>query len=401
VGGALVGGGAPYGSNVMKWSGTAWVPVGAFDFNVWTLAVYNGELYAAGDFTTVDGLSVNGIARWNGTAWSDPESGFNGTVQALTVWNGKLVAAGYFTSANVAANYIAAFDGNNWSALGSGTNAQVMGLGTWAGNLAAVGFFTTAGSVAAPHLALWDGTSWSSPGGGVNNIAYSTTNWNGDLIVGGIFNQAGGVPAASVARWDGTAWHAMGAGLTGSISSPNYVFAFQDYAGKLYAGGTFVASGGVAMSNLGAWDGTSWSAGGWGLSYGVSNSSVNALAVHGTDLIAAGVYTYGVMKYTSPLASVGPSGPPALRLSAPSPNPSRGVTELAYELPRAGAVNVAVFDLSGRRVRTLASGTAGAGNHTATWDGRDEQAALAPNGAYVVRLEAGGLRAARKLVLIH
>jgi hypothetical protein len=344
---------------------------------------------------------VNGIAKWNGTAWSDPESGFNGSVRALTVWNGKLVAAGYFTSANAAANYIAAWDGSNWSALGTGTNAQVMGLGTWGTKLAAVGFFTTAGGVSAPHLGLWDGTSWSSAGGGVDNIAYSVSNWMGDLVVGGIFYNAGSVPALSVARWDGTAWHAMGAGLTGSVSSPNYVFAFQGFAGKLYAGGTFSASGGVSMSNLAVWDGTSWAAGGWGLNYGVSNSSVNALAANGADLVAAGVYTYGVMRYTAPSASVADGVPTELRLSVPAPNPSRGAMQVAYDLPRAGLADVAVFDLSGRRVRNLVAGRVAAGHHAATWDGRDERGVLAASGAYIVRINADGASATRKLALVH
>ncbi|HIL58420.1 MAG TPA: T9SS type A sorting domain-containing protein, partial [Rhodothermales bacterium] len=60
-----------------------------------------------------------------------------------------------------------------------------------------------------------------------------------------------------------------------------------------------------------------------------------------------------------------------------------------------GAVRLAVYDLLGREVAVLAEGTRPAGAHTARFDSR----ALAA-GAYLVRLDAGGQSATRRLTVV-
>ena len=57
-----------------------------------TLAVYNGELYAGGTFTTAGGVSANYITKWNGSAWSalGSGSGFDAGIDSLAVYNGEL-----------------------------------------------------------------------------------------------------------------------------------------------------------------------------------------------------------------------------------------------------------------------------------------------------------------------
>ena len=87
-----------------------------------------------------------------------------------------------------------------------------------------------------------------------------------------------------------------------------------------------------------------------------------------------------------------------LDVSAPSPNPFRRGTTLRYSRSGAGHLRAAVFDLAGARVRTLADELApGAG--TLTWDGTLQNGAAAPHGLYLIRIEAGGLRETRKVVV--
>ena len=51
------------------------------------------------------------------------------------------------------------------------------------------------------------------------------------------------------------------------------------------------------------------------------------------------------------------------------PNPSKGQSDIYYDLPREAAVRLTVLDLQGRVVTTLADGTQPAGRHVANWKG--------------------------------
>jgi hypothetical protein len=97
-----------------------------------------------------------------------------------------------------------------------------------------------------------------------------------------------------------------------------------------------------------------------------------------------------------------PVAPVAFALGDPSPNPARGGrTTMAYALPQATSVNVALYDARGRLVRTLMSGLRPAGKGYADWDGRDDAGRVAAAGLYFVRFEALGLgiRTARLVVV--
>jgi len=90
-------------------------------------------------------------------------------------------------------------------------------------------------------------------------------------------------------------------------------------------------------------------------------------------------------------ASVGAPQPRSLALSAPSPNPSRGASTIAWTQPADGAVTLAIWSASGRRVRTLVPGdTYAAGPQTIAWDGRDDHGERVGAGVYFVRLTAAG-----------
>ena len=79
---------------------------------------------------------------------------------------------------------------------------------------------------------------------------------------------------------------------------------------------------------------------------------------------------------------------PARVTFALHPNPARTHT-LSFGLPVANDVELAVFDLAGRRLATLARGTFTAGTHTATWDGRDGSGRTLGAGVYFYRLTVG------------
>jgi bacillopeptidase F len=91
---------------------------------------------------------------------------------------------------------------------------------------------------------------------------------------------------------------------------------------------------------------------------------------------------------------------PAFALGAPVPNPSVGPASIAYRLPVAQHVRIALYDVRGRLVRTLFDGPREAGAFAADWDGRMEDGGTASAGLYFVRL-AGSVSGTREGRLIR
>jgi hypothetical protein len=96
--------------------------------------------------------------------------------------------------------------------------------------------------------------------------------------------------------------------------------------------------------------------------------------------------------------------PEAVALRGPVPNPlgsGAGGALLRFELPQPSFVRLEIFDVAGRRVRSLLAEPRAAGMHRVTWDGRLDHGARAPGGVYRCVLEAMGRRQSRPLVVVR
>ena len=85
-------------------------------------------------------------------------------------------------------------------------------------------------------------------------------------------------------------------------------------------------------------------------------------------------------------------------LLLPFPQPFSAGVRLVYRLAKAGNVSLAVFDASGRRVKTLIDGEQKAGEWSVTWNGTDDSRRMLPRGTYFCQLRAGEFTALRKMV---
>ncbi|MFO7914069.1 MAG: FlgD immunoglobulin-like domain containing protein [Candidatus Krumholzibacteriales bacterium] len=89
------------------------------------------------------------------------------------------------------------------------------------------------------------------------------------------------------------------------------------------------------------------------------------------------------------------------------PNPFNPSTVIRFEIPGTGGpgdsrpVYLAVYDISGRKVRTLASGRMSPGAHSISWDGCNEGGARVSSGIYFYRIVSGNWSESRKMVIIR
>lgn len=135
----------------------------------------------------------------------------------------------------------------------------------------------------------------------------------------------------------------------------------------------------------------------------VGTAYINAVAVtlyDGDGEVISGVTLPGttvvVGDSTTPVPDSGPTGVPAIQAS---PNPCNPTTTIRFWLPEARRGELAVFDVEGRRVRTLLQGHVGGDWTEVRWDGRTDAGRAAPSGVYLYRLLTAHERLAGRVTL--
>jgi serine protease len=113
-----------------------------------------------------------------------------------------------------------------------------------------------------------------------------------------------------------------------------------------------------------------------------------------------GVKTNCVTPLGRPGEILSAAGRPAeFFVSDAQPNPFGSVTEFSLHLPAATDVSFVVYNLRGRRVKTLVDEPVGAGAYTVTWDGTNETGQRVSSGVYFYRVIAGENTITRKMML--
>lgn len=212
-------------SRIAWWDGSAWQPFGGpsdFDNDIRCIVAFDGDLWVGGDFNNVAGCTAcDGLVRWTGTEWVggdsgvDIQGGVDETVRNLYVspTNGNLYMGGHFTDLNIDGtwipfNGIAMYDGSAWSPLDAGVNDYVRAVYEYNGNLIVGGGFTSASGTPANYIAKWNNTTdaWEAMGDGMDGTSdipevKASCVWNGIYFAGGTFDEADGLSSPKISQW--------------------------------------------------------------------------------------------------------------------------------------------------------------------------------------------------------
>jgi len=119
------------------------------------------------------------------------------------------------------------------------------------------------------------------------------------------------------------------------------------------------------------------------------------------DHTGAALDSFTILKGQTPTATGRAPMASLARLSTGRPNPFGAHTELDYFIPVAGRVELTVYDVLGRRVRTLLDRHEGEGDHTAAWDTRDDRGRNVTQGVYFAVLRVAGEKRTQRLVVLR
>ena len=82
------------------------------------------------------------------------------------------------------------------------------------------------------------------------------------------------------------------------------------------------------------------------------------------------------------------------------PNPFNSSTTIRYRIEEPGRVRLEIFDVQGKKVKTLADGYTGLGVYQVEWDGADARGKPVATGVYIVRLQKGTVSLFHKMLLL-
>lgn len=211
--------GAISASRIAKWNGTTWSPLSSgvtknmgLPF-VHAIAISGGNVFVGGSFDHAGGMPATNVARWDGTNWFPLGTGLGpDPVYALAIKGNTLYAGGGFTKAGViSVRNIAQWNGATWAAVGGGVTAAhgspairailVNGSDVYVG-----GDIRAVGAVSVTNIARWDGSSWSDLGGGLSRGPNSSSvealsSTGSEIFAAGFFELAGATPSTNIAVW--------------------------------------------------------------------------------------------------------------------------------------------------------------------------------------------------------
>ncbi|MEM6698375.1 MAG: T9SS type A sorting domain-containing protein [Bacteroidota bacterium] len=395
-------------SNIAKWNGSIWQALeSGTDAPVLAIEIDgNDVVYVGGTFATAGGVTVNNIAAWNGS-WSalvdatTTTAGTGNEVRSLEVDENNLLYVGgnFGVAGGNAASRVATWDGSNWGTLGAGTSGFVQAILSTPDYIYAGGNFGLAGNMTVNRIARWNRSTnqWEKLANGLSNSVNTLVAQDGYIYVGGSFTNAlnnapdPNIIVNNVVRWsENDGWEALGNGTDVGVES--VVNAMTSQNNTLYIGGNFDYAGSPSnvVSNFVCWQGgncpTSTQVGGSDVTgtyeVGVSLETTDPCTIQSQAVFIAGqsitlgegFHAQSGSQFTASIAACGTSTQPTLTEKNQEkveergradldieiysdfkifPNPTADVANFQYELTTKSQVELSLYDLSGKLVKSI------------------------------------------------
>jgi len=259
--------GNTYTQNMAIWNGNSWDAFKAVGFPDFAYML-NDEMYVLG-LDSIDGIDVNGMARFDGISWHDfPVPHTTGhTANYIVNFQGKLYKSGQVTAASSDAN-LSYSDGTNWIpwvGISGDNNKAVFGMKVIDTLLFVYGRFYSIAGTQCAGLAAYNGKNWYGFGKGLStNYGWETVEniqkINGELYITGLFNKIEEVgnsdfstppnfQTTNLAKFDGEKWCII------SLPFNNDVLGVVTYKNDLYVYGAFEKIGPDTVRGFGKYNG--------------------------------------------------------------------------------------------------------------------------------------------------
>lgn len=153
--------------------------------------------------------------------------------------------------------------------------------------------------------------------------------------------------------------------------------------------------------NLISFDGTEWkvyTTDGW-----TDDTKITSFTIDDDGYLWIGTQAHGLWRFdANNVTSVETAQQThaSFTLSTAYPNPFNASTTISFTLNKPEKVSLAVYSLTGQKVRELAFGNYSEGNHTAMWDGRDDSGNAVSSGVYLARMESGGVNKVVRMAMV-
>lgn len=220
IGGDFTTAGGQTANRVARWNGTTWNGLGStiLPTTVVSMAFKGNDLYVTTPTTTIANPAY--FSKFDGTTWTalGGDLGDRGVSSVAVIGDDIYVSGGFTTINGVTVNRIAKYNNGTWTPLGNGlppTGGPSIGgtrLITMGNELISIGDFTLATGGPANRIARWNGTAWTGFGTGADATPNAAAAGNGDLFVGGPFSTTGCRTSPYFSRWRETVWNGSAGG---------------------------------------------------------------------------------------------------------------------------------------------------------------------------------------------